>query len=114
MRFIFLASRHAASVASPSRRPRTVRGSRGGSVSSRHTSSVAAPPPSQRRTEFSTTTERFLRVEEQQLELQRLNSQILQSFLERSAERDKILAEAVAAVGKGLQALAEAKNRDRV
>ncbi|CAG4969763.1 unnamed protein product [Colias eurytheme] len=75
---------------------------------------IAAPPPSQRRTEFSTTTERFLRVEEQQLELQRLNSQILQSFLERSAERDKILAEAVAAVGKGLQALAEAKNRDRV
>ncbi|KAJ8706725.1 hypothetical protein PYW07_012803 [Mythimna separata] len=82
------------------------------STSSRHTSSLAAPPPSQRRTEFSTTTERFLRVEEQQLEIQRLNAQILQSFLEGSAQRDKILAEAVAAVGKGLQALAEAKNRD--
>ncbi|KAJ8720521.1 hypothetical protein PYW08_005986 [Mythimna loreyi] len=68
-----VASRNAASVASPSRRPRTVRGSRGGSVSSRHTSSVAAPPPSQRRTEFSTITDRFLRVEEQQLELQRSN-----------------------------------------
>ena len=71
------------------------------------------------------TTERFLRVEEQQLEIQRLNAQILQSFLERStereramdgrsAERDRMLAEAVAAVGKGLQALAEAKNSDRV
>lgn len=53
---------------------------------SRHTSSVAGPPPSQQQTEFSTTTKRFLRVEEQQLEIQRLNAQILQSFLERSAE----------------------------
>ncbi|KAJ8715984.1 hypothetical protein PYW08_013269 [Mythimna loreyi] len=109
-----VASRNAASVASPSRRPRTVRGSRGGSVSSRHTSSVAAPPPSQRRTEFSTITDRFLRVEEQQLELQRSNQQILQSFLERSADNDKILADAVASVGNGLQTLAQAINRDRV
>ncbi|CAH0686387.1 unnamed protein product [Spodoptera exigua] len=31
---------------------------------SRHTSSVAAPPTSQRRTEFSNITERFLKVEE--------------------------------------------------
>ncbi|XP_047026121.1 uncharacterized protein LOC124634541 isoform X2 [Helicoverpa zea] len=82
-------SRHTASMASPSRRSRTVRGSRGGSVS-RHTSSVAALPPSQRRTEFSSMTERFLRLEEQQLEIQRLNTQIMQSFLERSAERDRI------------------------
>lgn len=33
---------------------------------------------------------------------------------ERSAERDKILAEAVAAVGQKLQALADAMNRDSV
>ncbi|CAH0696876.1 unnamed protein product [Spodoptera exigua] len=34
------------------------------SAVSRHTSSVAAPPTSQRRTEFSNITERFLKVEE--------------------------------------------------
>lgn len=64
-------------------------------------------------------------MEEQQLEIQRLHAQILQSFVERcaereramderSAERDRILAEAVAAMGNGLQALAEVMNRDRV
>ncbi|KAL0838601.1 hypothetical protein ABMA28_016691 [Loxostege sticticalis] len=93
---------------SPSRRsrPHMARSRRGaGSVSSHHTTPVVAHPPSQRRTEFSTITERFLRVEEQQLEIQR-------SFLERSEERERALIEAVSSVGKGLEALARAIKRD--
>ncbi|KAL4712460.1 hypothetical protein ACJJTC_007476 [Scirpophaga incertulas] len=81
---------------------------------SRHTAPppANAPPPSQRRTEFSTFTERFLRVEEHQVETQRTFAQILQTCVERNAERDRMLAEAMIAVGKGLDALAQAIKRD--
>ncbi|RVE47642.1 hypothetical protein evm_007739 [Chilo suppressalis] len=100
-------------VASPSRRIRAHNAARASraSVSSHRTASVVAPSPSQRRTEYSTFTERFLRIEEQQLEIQRSYVGILQSFLERDAERQKILAEAVTALGRGLESLAEANKR---
>ncbi|KAL4717584.1 hypothetical protein ACJJTC_000733 [Scirpophaga incertulas] len=75
---------------------------------SRHTASS----PSQQRTEFSTFTERFLRVEEHQVETQRIFSQILQTCVERNAERDRMLAEAMITVGKGFNALAHAIKRD--
>ncbi|KAL4720656.1 hypothetical protein ACJJTC_018851 [Scirpophaga incertulas] len=104
-------------VVSPSHRARsyTARASRGSDpISSRHTAPppANAPPPSQRRTEFSTLTERFLRVEEHQVETQRTFAQILQTCVERNAERDRMLAEAMIAVGKGLDALAQAIKRD--
>ncbi|KAL4718949.1 hypothetical protein ACJJTC_008665 [Scirpophaga incertulas] len=104
-------------VVSPSHRARsyTARASRGSDpISSRHTAPppANAPPPSQRRTEFSTFTERFLRVEEHQVETQRTFAQILQTCVERNAERDRMLAEAMIAVGKGLDALAQAIKRD--
>ncbi|KAL4718743.1 hypothetical protein ACJJTC_009422, partial [Scirpophaga incertulas] len=104
-------------VVSPSHRARsyTARASRGSDpISSRHTAPppANAPPPSQRRTEFSTLTERFLRVEEHQVETQRTFAQILQTCVERNAERDRMLAEAMIAVGKGLDDLAQAIKRD--
>ncbi|KAL4706347.1 hypothetical protein ACJJTC_016641 [Scirpophaga incertulas] len=70
------------------------------------------PLPSQR-TEFSTLTERFLRVEEHQVETQRTFAQILQTCVERNAERDRMLAEAKIVVGKGLDALAQATSIKR-
>ncbi|XP_028043394.1 uncharacterized protein LOC114252907 [Bombyx mandarina] len=109
-----------------------------GSSSSRHRRH-AISPPSQRRAELTRITERFLRVEEQQVEIQQVYTRVVQGLLEHSIstqslistgherlveivttigerivdrlyERERLFAEAALSIGQGLKALAEAAN----
>ncbi|KAL0852682.1 hypothetical protein ABMA27_012521 [Loxostege sticticalis] len=64
---------------------------------------------------FARLTERFLRLKEERLEVDRRNSRILEALLERAAERDRVMTQALQATAEGLRALAEAmrnKNND--
>ncbi|RVE44230.1 hypothetical protein evm_011129 [Chilo suppressalis] len=70
---------------------------------------LQASPPSQRRSQLVSVIEKFLRLEEQRLALDRRMVHIM----EQNLEREQLTARAHLALGEGLSALAEAINKRR-
>ncbi|KAL0808298.1 hypothetical protein ABMA28_012791 [Loxostege sticticalis] len=64
--------------------------------------------PRHKQSSFARLTERFLRLKEERLEVDRRNSRLLENLLKHEVERDKLLAQALQASAEGLRALAEA------
>ncbi|XP_052754387.1 uncharacterized protein LOC128201433 [Galleria mellonella] len=76
---------------------------------------IPASPPSQRRSQLTSLTDRFLRVEEQRLELDSRSVAVLENmarlmreFLQRDQDTCHEVSQGLLAVGEGLKLLAEA------
>lgn len=72
------------------------------------TQRAAMPPPSQRRYQFVSLAERFLRVEENRLQMDRRYASIIENLLERDNARDRTIAQALGSLGDSLKLIAEA------
>ncbi|XP_069364175.1 uncharacterized protein [Maniola hyperantus] len=64
-------------------------------------------PPTQRLSQFSRMTERFLAIEEQRIEVDRRNSLLFEAIVNHARERDTATSQALQAIGEGLKLLAE-------